>query len=81
MRRVVANGRIYYREFETPLSAPQRVIYDAFLNLPPSQDITPLGRAYYLGYTGENFPFAGGSKPQLALAAWRAGRAASLSVE
>jgi hypothetical protein len=80
MRRVISNGRIYYREFETPLDNKQRVIYDAFLDLPPSQDITPLGRAYYLGFTGENFPFAGG-KSQLALAAWRAGRAASLSVE
>jgi hypothetical protein len=79
MRRVVANGRIYYREFETPLNDKQRVIYDAFLSMPPSQDITPLGRAYYRGFIGENFTFD--TKPELALAAWRAGRAASLSVE
>jgi hypothetical protein len=46
------------------------VIYDAFVSLPPSQDITPLGRSYHAGRAGKYLPSLTG----LDVAAWRAGR-------
>jgi hypothetical protein len=46
------------------------VIYDAFVSLPPSQDITPLGSAYHAGRAGKT-PHG---MTDLKIAAWRAGR-------
>jgi hypothetical protein len=70
MRRIVTNGRTYCYEYEQSLNEQQRVIYDAFLSLPPSQDITPLGRSYHAGRAGKYLPSLTG----LDVAAWRAGR-------
>jgi hypothetical protein len=70
MRRITANGRTYLYEYERPMNDEQRVIYDAFLALPPSQDITPLGRSYHAGRAGKTPHGMTG----LDIAAWRAGR-------
>jgi hypothetical protein len=69
MRRIYANNRTYLYEYERPMSEQERVIYDAFVSLPPSQDITPLGRAYHAGRAGKCPRLTG-----LNIAAWRAGR-------
>jgi hypothetical protein len=81
MRRIVTNGRTYCYEFEQSLTEQQRVIYDAFISLPPSQDITPLGRAYHAGLAGKSLPRWGQGEGRrelslagLDVAAWRAGR-------
>jgi hypothetical protein len=70
MRRIVTNGRTYCYEYEQPLTDQQRAIYDAFASLPPSQAITPLGRAYHAGRAGKTPHGMTG----LDVAAWRAGR-------
>jgi hypothetical protein len=70
MRRITTNGRTYCYEYERPMNDEQRVIYDAFVSLPPSQNITPLGRAYHAGRAGKTPAGMTG----LNIAAWRAGR-------
>jgi hypothetical protein len=70
MRRITTNGRTYLYEYERPMNDEQRVIYDAFVSLPPSQDITPLGSAYHAGKAGKT-PHG---MTDLKIAAWRAGR-------
>jgi hypothetical protein len=70
MRRIVTNGRTYCYEYEQPLNEAQKAIYAAFLDLPPSQSVTPLGRAYHAGKAGKCLPGITG----LDVAAWRAGR-------
>jgi hypothetical protein len=81
MRRITTNGRTYCREFEQPLNDAQKAIFNAFLDLPPSQNITPLGRAYHAGLAGKNLPRWGQGEGRgelslagLDVAAWRAGR-------